>query len=329
MNEALLAAHSRVDRRTQEQPQPVEPNRSAALRGILPRLGCAVILIIAATLKTHQLIANPGLGALYGSRWLQVGLIEYECIVAVWLMSGFRPTWCRGVSLITFAGFGCYSLYLALSGTTSCGCFGQVHVNPWWAFTLDGVLVLLLWQWNPYFVTGSSWRFGAGLAYLGRMPTLFRVAAGLTVLGVPIVAITGWGRGTAATDAESLANQELVVLEPEQWIGKRFPLFEYIDIGEHLATGSWVLVFYHSDCAKCQEATPKYERLAEELKEAGDAVQVALIEVPPYGTMELVANRIRWRGRLTERKEWFIMTPTEVRITDGQVTTVPTKRESQ
>jgi thiol-disulfide isomerase/thioredoxin len=328
MDESILAAHAIVDGKTREQLQPVGQSWSVMVRGILARFGCAAILIIAATLKTHQLIANPALGVLYGSRWLHAGLIEYECILAVWLLSGLRPAWCRGVLLVSFAGFGCYSLYLALSGTESCGCFGQVRVNPWLTFTLDAGLVVLLWQWSPH-CGGGSWGFGVGLTRPGRMPSSFRMTAGLAVLVVPVLAIVGWGSGTEATDADSVATQNLVVLEPEKWIGKRFSLFEYIDIGERLSTGSWVLVFYHHDCSKCQEAIPKYERLAQELKESGQAIQVALIQVPPYGTLGLVENQIRWRGRLSNRKEWFVITPYEVRLTDGQVTAVSTGTESQ
>ena len=147
-----------------------------------PPFGCAAILIIAATLKTHELVTNPALGVLYGSRWPHAGLIEYECILAGWLLSGFRPAWCRGVSLVSFAGFCCYSLYLALSGTASCGCFGQVRVNPSLTFTLDAGLLVLLWRWRPS-LGGASWGFGAGPARPARTASSLQIATGLAIMG--------------------------------------------------------------------------------------------------------------------------------------------------
>lgn len=99
-----------------------------------------------------------------------------------------------------------------------------------------------------------------------------------------------------------------------------FPLFKDIDLGERLTRGSWIVVFYHHDCPKCEEAIPKYERLARKLKDAGQAIEVALIEVPPYGTFEPIANRNHWRGKLSDRKKWFVLTPSEIKLADGRVT---------
>jgi hypothetical protein len=37
------------------------------------------------------------------------------------------------------------SLYLAVEGQASCGCFGKVEVSPWWTLALDvGILAILL-----------------------------------------------------------------------------------------------------------------------------------------------------------------------------------------
>jgi len=328
LDDPVIATPAMVDGRVPERPHPVELSWSALLRGIVPRFGCAAILIIAVALKTHELVTHPAPALLHGSRWLTTGLVEYEYILAVWLLSGFRPSWCRRVSLATFAGFGCYALYQAMSGAASCGCFGHVRVNPWLTLTLDAGLAVLLWRWDPY-LGGACRELSAGLALWTRIPSSFRIAMGLAILGVPTLAIAGWGGGTRATIEESLANERLVVLEPEQWIGKRFPLFDYIDIGEYLATGSWILVIYHHDCPKCREAIGKYARLAHDSKQADQDVQVALIQVPPYGTIGPIANPIRWRGKLSDRKEWFVITPSEVRITHGQVTAASSRKDPQ
>jgi hypothetical protein len=43
---------------------------------------------------------------------------------------------------------------------------------------------------------------------------------------------------TTLSDAgEIIGDGKIVVLEPEKWIGKRFPLLDYIDIGDRLKEG--------------------------------------------------------------------------------------------
>src|SRR5438270_5056315 len=106
----------------------------------IPRFLCAGTLLAAALLKTNQLFTDPGLGLLYGSRWRDAALAEYELALALWLLSGFRLRSARRLALLTFTTFGAYALYLGVSGESSCGCFGKASVNPWWTVALDALL---------------------------------------------------------------------------------------------------------------------------------------------------------------------------------------------
>jgi len=212
------------------------------------------------------------------------------------------------------------SFFLGISGKESCGCFGIAHVSPWWTFGIDAALASSLFTWNPQHVkhgieSGSSRpRFTA--------QAFFTVPAGFAVIGIPILSIAFWQPESESPMGNSFANNRFVLLEPEKWIGRPFPLVRHIHMAEHecLSQGSWLLVLYHHDCPKCQQALPRYERRAKELKMANDETIIALIEMPPYGPAILSDNPLFHHGRLSDSKEWLIMTPAEVRLIDGQVT---------
>jgi hypothetical protein len=71
-----------------------------------------------------------------------IASIELEITLGVWLLSGWFQ---RGAWLGALGFFGVLagvSLYLALIGQRSCGCFGRVPVNPWLTFTLDVWLLM-------------------------------------------------------------------------------------------------------------------------------------------------------------------------------------------
>lgn len=84
-------------------------------RGAPTRFGCAAVLLTAATLKAYELATDPALGVLYGARWFQVVLVQYEYILAIWLLSGLSAAHCRRIALLTFIGFAGVSAYLGFT----------------------------------------------------------------------------------------------------------------------------------------------------------------------------------------------------------------------
>src|SRR5262249_5481727 len=145
----------------------------------------------------------------------------------------------RRIAFITFLGFGCYALYLGISGKATCDCFGQARVSPWWTFSMDSTLALLLLAWNPQRVKD---RLHTRRAFL-ILTAAFAVTSSLTLTMIV------WRPRVAASLENSLANTPFVLLEPEKWIGNPFPLTEYIDMAERerLSQGSWILLFYRHD----------------------------------------------------------------------------------
>lgn len=109
------------------------------------RLIVAAILLFAAGMKAWQLATVPTLGeGLLHTRWFNICVVEFELAFGIWLIFGLLPrlTWLATVGLFTV--FGGVSLYKALSGEASCGCFGAAQVNPWITMGLDMTIVGLL-----------------------------------------------------------------------------------------------------------------------------------------------------------------------------------------
>jgi hypothetical protein len=275
-------------------------------RGTAARFGCAAALLAAATLKTYQLATDPALGILYGSRLLQVGLVQFEYALAIWLLSGQWPRYCRAAALVTFVGFAGVAAYLALTNAESCGCFGHVSMNPWLTLGIDITCALAVWRWRPDPAAAMGWM----RASMGPMGAILLVAvAAPAVAAILPYRFTATGLST---------DQPLVLLEPETWIGQRFPLFHEIDVGPRLSHGSWVIVLFHHECSHCQAILPRYEQLAQEPTTDGEgAFKIALIELPPYGANE--PSSLCERGRLNADKEWFVETPAEILLQDGRV----------
>ena len=128
---------------------------------------------------------------------------------------------------------------------------------------------------------------------------------------------------TTLSDAgEIIGDGKIVVLESEKWIGKRFPLLDYINIGNKFKEGKWLVVLYHHNCSDCQAAMPKYRHAANTLADQLGEPRVVLVEMPPYADGEAMQNvgRQLVTARLSDNREWFAKTPIELAITDGVVT---------
>jgi hypothetical protein len=117
------------------------------------RVGVGLFLLVAAGLKLHGLGLDPLASESFLSNpRLQIAAIEVEIVLGALLLLPQRfaaSRWAtrRVVVLFAIAFFGILSLvslYQALDGQSSCGCFGVVAVSPWWTFGLDVGIVALL-----------------------------------------------------------------------------------------------------------------------------------------------------------------------------------------
>jgi hypothetical protein len=118
---------------------------------ILKVLG--ILLLIAAVLKGRQLLTEPVANSdIWSYRPLLILTVELELALAIWLLSGLfkKAAWLGALACFSF--FSIITLYKAVTGAASCGCFGSVHVNPWitlFAIDLPAVLALSIFRPKP------------------------------------------------------------------------------------------------------------------------------------------------------------------------------------
>lgn len=271
-----------------------------------------VTLLAAAALKGYELATSPVASGdgLWNSRPLLIAAVEYELVLGVWLLAGWRPVWAHRVALATFALFAAVALYKAHSGDASCGCFGRLTVSPWLTFGFDTLAVAALAVARPQLAQGNEPRHRIALA---------AAACAAIVGGAGGWAMLSYDPAAVAEDGDLIGGDSFVVLEPEAWVGRTLPLLPHIDIGERLREGEWLVVLYRHDCGHCVESLPRYERLAAE----SAARRVALIEMPPFAPPEAdpVSPSTRCvRGRLSDAREWFVQTPAVLATSGGVVT---------
>ena len=329
------------------------PDFRAAKMGLSPsarvtpydvvRIVLGLILLTAAALKGHQLATGPvAETSLFTSRWFLIGVVELELFFGLWLLSGLYPRRTWQAALVCFSAFACVSLYKALSGEATCGCFGRVPVNPWYTLVLDlaAAAALVLCRparrakTSPLPLSGEGPGVRAGaslLQVLGEGPGV-RVCLGTRLgwvlgiflaAGIPAALAMGSYQAATLDDAGDIfGDSEFIVLEPETWISKPFPLVRYIDIGDQIARGEWIVVLYRWDCPQCREVIAQYDQVGRDLSEVPGAPRVALIEMPPFGeSIEplVSANSRCAMGRLTTERQWSAITPLVVYLTEAKV----------
>ncbi len=276
-------------------------------------------LLCAAALGVWQFVHSPvSLTRLQRVPEFDPALIGWEIFLGLWLISGALPTAARRVAIGCFSVFACYTLYEAFAGKTNCGCFGQVHMNPWLTFVLDIAIVLVLvFLAKPTVIPSRwsqrKWRVVAALA--------IGLAAGITVAMLHPKVVS------AANGLVTADNGGIIILEPHHWIGHRLLVLADIvsvssrpgatglqheaaklqwtgdlrqdvddtgitglqprmdgahkmSLSQRLAHGQWIVMFYHASCEECRRTIPVYEALAQREAMSGQTPHVAFVRVP-------------------------------------------------
>jgi thiol-disulfide isomerase/thioredoxin len=286
-----------------------------------------ILLLTGAILKGWQLLTEPVANSdIWSNRLFLILTVEFELALAIWLLSGLfkKASWLA--SLLCFSLFSMITFYKGVTGASSCGCFGSVHVNPWitlFAIDLPSVVALSIFRPGkilpPHILARIKLHRRPIKALIRQfvkpLPSAPRFAVtacfGLCILGVTIPIL--------ALNKPAVVTSKYEVLEPETWVGRELPILEYINIAETLRKGTWLVLFYHYDCPDCGWAIPMYEQMARDLEGNEDFMQIALVAVPPYGRGPVSANCPCALGKLNQSKEWFVTTPATALLTDGQV----------
>jgi len=283
----------------------------------LLRILLGLVLLPAAGLKGYQLPTEPTLEkSLLTSRWFLIAEVEFELVLGVFLLSGLYKRLIWLVTLICFIGFSCVTLYKGLSGQASCGCFGKVEISPWYTLIFDVLVCSALTLCRPTIantnsfappgqsVIRSHWR---RLSFPFATILLICLSVGYAMIGFE----------PKKTSADGILEREggFVVLEPEKWVGKPFPLMKQIRNAKDLKSGQWVVVLYRFNCPECKEALTTLKDLVRETS----SVQMCLISVPPHGEDDPSFEGFPLSLRLNSEKEWLIITPTIVLLQNGRV----------
>lgn len=126
------------------------------------------------------------------------------------------------------------------------------------------------------------------------------------------------------------AGEQARYLEPEQWLGARFPLARETGLADQIAHGEWTVLFYHHGCPSCERARQSLLRTSQ---------RVVVIEVSPgdievsRGDIEVSRGDIAggsgpaipdaWLFRALDRRQtWLVETPVIVELADGIVRAV-------
>jgi len=280
----------------------------------------AALLLIAAALKAWQLLTEPVANSdIWSYRPFLILTIEFELALGLWLLSGLFKKAAWLTTLLCFAAFSAITLYKALTGAASCGCFGKIHVNPWLTLlTIDLPAVLALLIFHPQLSLNLHRPSIKHLLreFITPIPAKHHLAAAASLCLIILVGATA----ILALNTPAAVTSSYEVLEPETWVGRKLPILDHIDIGKQLKKGNWLILLYHHDCPDCAEAIPKYEQIARNLAGNDDFLRIALIEVPPYGQLVSQTSPCTL-GRLAETKEWFVTTPAVALLTDARVST--------
>lgn len=201
-------------------------------------------------------------------------------------------------------------------GYTSCGCFGRATVNPWVVAALDFSALLALLIFPPPRSCSSVIR----PAFPTSLPSLLAAAASPLLLGA---ALTGFAHITPLTVHGNASGTPFTVLTPDDWLGTRFPLFEYLRTDESLANGSKSLLFYQPDCPKCRDAVSYYCHVSSRPSD-GRIVPIFLIDLSlePSHKGDFADDCAACVAADLTPHQWFMQTPVLVWLNDGIVTDI-------
>lgn len=180
------------------------------------------VLLAAAALKAHGLAVDPvsPIGT-FSAPWFQAALIQAEVLLGLWLLSGAYPAGAWLAAFVTFAGFSVISLLQGWVGQASCGCFGRLPLNPWYAFGLDLVVLTALALARPSGL-GSLVRDLPGAAARTGAKGVPILGASVAVLAILGVAGSLW-RGSPTAALAYLRGERISVAPSVVDLGDRSP----------------------------------------------------------------------------------------------------------
>ncbi len=272
------------------------------------------VLLVAAALKAHQYLDGTPSELSRITSWpFQLLTIETNLALGLWLVSGFHYRIASSAAIMYFLLLAGTSGYMLSQEHDTCGCFGPISITPWATFLFDLLAVCGL------LLCPRSEDKGEFLPVRLRFPLVALVI--LCFVSTYLVVATPTDRRiTTAINVENGEFGETVILDVENWEGKRLPILKYLDGAEQLRQGRWTMVLHHQDCEVC-------ERFLRQMAAAGEERDppLALVEVVTIGR-SASALPVGVQGKLYTSlsgwRRWVVPTPTTIELENGNVTKV-------
>jgi hypothetical protein len=294
------------------------------------RFVVAMILLIAAGLKAYQLATVPlppviqgsfftPLLGMFNNRYLLMITVVGEILFGLILIVNIQRQWMWLLSIFAFSIFALVSFMKGLNNEGSCGCFGNITVNPWITMIFDMFIIVLLGIFREQLTFGFKF----------SNHEKHRLIAVLFIWFILIIPILGamlsfkeQVHAVLGTEFTGADGNITIMLEPEKWIGKEFPLWDYVDekAKYKIKHGDWIIVIGRKNCDECRKLIEKIE--------TKDTIMVALLELDD-GTVDTdkreLYPHVALQGRLRTENNWVILTPNLILCRDGICITVGEK----
>jgi len=204
----------------------------------------AIVLLFASALKTQLFLNSAWLAAAPQSDdgWPSAAIAALEWILAAWLLCGVAPVMARRAAMALLGAFVAMSAWRLLHGQVECGCFGGLRVHPALTLSFD-VTALSLIYW-----LGRAAPLDSAPARRSRM----RLAR---IPGAVVVSVLVPAAVLSAAHVRELRSDHVVLLDPQSWQGKPFPLLDFVDgpARADLLSGERTVVLFNRQCDTCRE----------------------------------------------------------------------------
>ena len=281
-------------------------NTGGATAADVVLIAVGTVLVAAAFLKIDAILTRQ-----WPASYIKILEALMETTVGLWCWCGVwrRAAW--AVTVLLFLVFAGVSLFRGWAGHQSCGCFGDVRVNPWWTLGLDAGILVALLVWRPRRPVPKAATFR--LMGTGFMLLLLLAAGGWLMVRNRPARLHADGRLTGGTGT--------VWMNPVRWTHHRLPLLQYMRHAQLYAHGRWLVVLYHHGCQVCWQAIGQ---VAAKLAVAKHPQHVLLLEVPPNGSLPASLDlQGMVHAKVHFGRAWAIpMFPLYLDLHDGVVTRV-------
>ncbi len=286
---------------------------------VIARSALILVLLAAAGLKAHVLITapfeaiSPPEAESAAAWWLQIAMIESEMLFAMWLLSGIAVTRSWRLAILIFGLLGCVSVYKIVKNEVSCGCFGVLHVSPWYSLAINIAaigLILLAPPPSGAPISRTSrrlrWVFVFGAAALAIVAAIVLCAYRPVILAADDVAASG----------------RSYLLRPARWLGRECPLLAYCGSGEELRKGEWIVVLHRPGCHNCAVVVREFDRFVRRVR-SNPPLGLGLISLSSTADSRFEDVSAPGSGfvscRLQRSVAWHAAPPTVILLSDGIV----------